>query len=74
MAISKEIKESIYALVDKHVPKGKEASLYIDRRRSMKRILIKMYEKNPEAITITAVLYLVKNWKEFLYQRAAYTN
>lgn len=72
MSLDENIELAIISAVTEFVPKGVDKELHVDRREMMIKIITTLYDKRP--LSYSFVVELCRNWKEVLYQRAAYAN
>lgn len=66
--------QSLEELIEHYVPGGIDEALHVDRRKQIKKMLLKLAQEMPDTFSLAEAKYVCKNWEEILYQRAVFSN
>lgn len=74
MKVDKDIEAVIDELVCEYIPEGYDELFHVDRRAMMTKIIHTLCEKGKVPMKLETIVWMCKDWKQFLAERAAYSN
>ena len=74
MRVNKDTEAIIDEIIAEYVPDGYDELFHVDRRALMTKMIQTLWEKGKVPMNLETIVWMCKEWKQFLAERAAYSN